>query len=58
MAEEPRAIEKLTGAAKAALLEVITAAARKEGRQPEHIKFLARAIAAVATAGPVMGRST
>ncbi|MGF9648027.1 hypothetical protein AAIH32_08645 [Pseudarthrobacter oxydans] len=53
MAEEVRNNEKLAGAARAALLEAITAVAQKEDRHSEHVEFLAEAFAAVATVGPV-----
>lgn len=55
MAEELRTIESLTATAKAALLEAITASTGKETRGAPALEVLARAFAAVATAGPVKG---
>ncbi|WP_426226250.1 hypothetical protein [Pseudarthrobacter sp. DSP2-3-2b1] len=55
MAEETKTIEKLTVAAKAALLEAITNAAGTAYRGPEALESLARAYAAVATSGPLKG---
>lgn len=54
MAEESKTIEKLTVAAKAALLEAITAAANGE-RRAGLLADLAQSYAAVASNGPVKG---
>lgn len=55
MADETKTIENLTATAKAALLEAITASTVKETRGAPALEVLARAYAAVATAGPVKG---
>ena len=57
MAEETKTIEKLTVAAKAALLEAITTAADKPA-SAEKLESLARAYAAVASNGPLKGDVT
>ncbi|MDV8148546.1 hypothetical protein [Arthrobacter sp. B10-11] len=54
MAEETKTIEKLTIAAKGALLEAITSAADGE-RRAALLETLAQAYAAVASNGPLKG---